>query len=135
MFQDQEEAYGRYSALDKKVEKILSWKRQPGVTAEEYQEFKLTLSEYRHSNEDSMVNNVLPFLIKPSRKIPPNRAAKRLVGIEPLDEEDEEDESEFDSEDSDIESQSNSMEDLVKQDETALAKMADLAKDEVWVSV
>ncbi|KAL8858960.1 MAG: hypothetical protein Q9178_004441 [Gyalolechia marmorata] len=132
MFQDQEEAYGRYPALDKKVEKILSRKRQSGVTAEEYQEFKLTLSEYRNSNEDSMVNNVLPFLIRASRKVPPNRAPKRLAGMEHLDEEDE---SEVESEDSDIESPSDSMEDLVKQDETVLAKMADLAKDEVWVSV
>ncbi|KAL8927679.1 MAG: hypothetical protein Q9172_001239 [Xanthocarpia lactea] len=137
MFQNQEEAYGRYPELDKKVEKILSRKRQSGVTAEEYQEFKLTLSEYRDSNEDSMVNNVLPFLIKASRKVPPNRAPKSLVGMEPLHQEDESgvNSEDSDSEDSGIESQSDPMGDLAKQDETVLAKMADLAKYEVWVSV
>ncbi|KAL8748567.1 MAG: hypothetical protein Q9184_007212, partial [Pyrenodesmia sp. 2 TL-2023] len=129
MFQDQEEAYSKHPALDKKVEKILSRKRQSGVTAEEYQEFKLTLSEYRDSNEDSMVNNVLPFLIKESRKVPPNRAPKAGAIMEPLDEEDE---LGIDSEDSDFEY---STDDLTEQDQTVLAKMADLAKDEVWVSV
>lgn len=131
MFQDHDEAYTRYPALGRKVEKILARKRQSGVTAEEYQEFKLTLSEHRDSNEDTMVNEVLPFLIKETRKVPPNRAPKNAVGMDL----DEGEESTDGSEHSDLESEPDSMDELTKQDQTVLRKKADLAEDEVWVSV
>ncbi|KAL8965230.1 MAG: hypothetical protein Q9197_006614 [Variospora fuerteventurae] len=131
MFQDHDDAYTRYPALGRKVEKILARKRQSGVTAEEYQEFKLTLSEYRDSNEDTMVNEVLPFLIKETRKVPPNRAPKNAVGMDL----DEGEESTDGNEYSDLESEPDSIDELIKQDQTILRKKADFAEDEVWVSV
>ncbi len=84
-----------------------------------------------------MVDNILPFLIKDSRKVPPNRAPK---DADPDEEEDSEDDSENDSDDDsensfDAVSDSESINDLEMQDETLLVKKADLAKDEVWVSV
>ncbi|KAL8918532.1 MAG: hypothetical protein Q9208_007288 [Pyrenodesmia sp. 3 TL-2023] len=132
MFQDQDKAYSRYPVLGRKVEKILARKRQSGVTAEEYQEFKLTLNEYRDANEDTMVDNVFPFLIKESRKVPPNRAPKDVVVMESSDEGEE---SGVDSEDSGLQWQSDSMDELTKQDLSFLRKKANLAQDEVWVSV
>ncbi|KAL8903644.1 MAG: hypothetical protein Q9207_003793 [Kuettlingeria erythrocarpa] len=129
MFQDEDAAYHKNPKLFKKVEKILSRNRHSGVSGKEYRRFKLTLSEFRDRSEDTMVDNVLPFLIKDTWKVPPNRAPK---DADPDKEEDSEDDSE---DDFDTVSDSDSIKDLEKQDQTVLAKKADLAKDEVWVSV
>ncbi|KAL8640261.1 MAG: hypothetical protein Q9226_008768, partial [Calogaya cf. arnoldii] len=91
LFQDQDEAYVKYPDLEKLVNNILQRKRHSSVTADEYKEFNLTLSEHRDSNEDTIVDNVFPFLIplsiKQHRHIPPNRAAKNLTGAQSSDEE------------------------------------------------
>ncbi|KAL8726655.1 MAG: hypothetical protein Q9166_006577 [cf. Caloplaca sp. 2 TL-2023] len=132
LFQDQEKAYEKYPDLDKIVNKILQRKRQSGVTADEYKEFKLTLSTYRDSNEDIIVDNVLPFLIKQHRYIPPNRAAKDLTGAQSSDEEGV---SETEDEYPGAEDQPSSVAGLAESSPAELAKTADLAEGEHWVSV
>lgn len=69
--QNDDKAYGRYPDLIKAVKSIITdGRRDSEPSPEECRLYKVTLETYQDSNEDTFLNEVLPFMIRTRRWVP-----------------------------------------------------------------
>ncbi|CAO1606507.1 hypothetical protein XANCAGTX0491_010007 [Xanthoria calcicola] len=69
LVRDHGESLKPYPLFAAHVKGILDAKRTSGVTAEQFQSFLFDLADYEEHNEDTMLVNLLPYLIKSERKV------------------------------------------------------------------
>ena len=70
MFQDDQKAYDSYPRFKERVDNILHATRRSKVKDEEFQEARDALITYRDDNEDTILNELLPHVIKDRRTVP-----------------------------------------------------------------
>lgn len=69
LYQNDREAYAKYPALKNKVTQILYRKRVSTVDPLDLQEFQEAWEEYKDENEDTVLNELLPFFMKEKRTV------------------------------------------------------------------
>ncbi|KAL8704613.1 MAG: hypothetical protein Q9201_002233 [Fulgogasparrea decipioides] len=74
LLQDDQNAPARYPSFVQRLETVLSRKRESDVTAQEFKEFRVAWHTYKDFNEDTVLNELLPYLIKSERSLPASQA-------------------------------------------------------------
>ncbi|KAL8689791.1 MAG: hypothetical protein Q9224_004560 [Gallowayella concinna] len=69
LYQESRESFHKYPSFQERVKKIVTEKRQSSVDKQEYSEFQTTWDRYKDKNEDTVLNALLPFLIKSHRTV------------------------------------------------------------------
>ncbi|KAL8747097.1 MAG: hypothetical protein Q9184_007650, partial [Pyrenodesmia sp. 2 TL-2023] len=76
LYQDDEEAFTKYPKFQEQVKNILKQKRKSSIDQFEFSEFRLVWQEYKDKNEDTVLNELLPFFMNDKRTISINSTAE-----------------------------------------------------------
>lgn len=69
MYQNEEGVLDAYPQFKAQVKSIIDPARQSQISPMEFADFQLTIQKYMYTNEATLLNRLLPFLIKDSRLI------------------------------------------------------------------